>query len=128
MTTDLRYLTWSVILTLVQVVLTGVLAAREVGGPTLAGNRDNMPALTGIAGRAARAHRNILENIVLFAILVLTAQVSGRADGTTAIGAAVFFWARVAYVPAYLFGPTGLRPLIWGVSIVGLLMIFSRLL
>jgi uncharacterized MAPEG superfamily protein len=128
MTTDLRYLAWSVILTLAQVVLSGVLAAREVGGPTLAGNRDNMPALTGIAGRASRAHRNLLENIVLFAILVLTARVADRANGVTALGATVFFWARVAYVPAYLIGPTGLRPVVWGVSISGLLLIFSQLL
>jgi uncharacterized MAPEG superfamily protein len=128
MTTDLRYLAWSVILTLAQVFLAGYLGARQVGASTLAGPRDSMPALEGLAGRASRAHRNLLENIVLFAILVLTARLADRANGVTALGATVFFWARVAYVPAYLIGPNGLRPMVWGVSISGLLLIFSQLL
>ena len=42
-------------------------------GPILAGNRDTMPPLTGWALRATRAHLNMLESIVVFAI----AQIPG---------------------------------------------------
>ena len=46
-------------------------ATQQVGLPTLAGNREGLPDMKGWAGRAQRAHRNILESLVLFAILVL---------------------------------------------------------
>src|SRR3981189_848272 len=59
----------------------------QVGLPRLAGNRENMPELPGWAGRAERAHFNMLKNLVLFAILVLAAQVAGRPNPTTAMGA-----------------------------------------
>ena len=127
MTTDLTYLVWATALVLVQVVVTAVGASRQVGLPTLAGNRETMPVLTGWAGRASRAHRNMLENYPLFAALVLVAHISGRADATTGLGAAIWFWARVVYVPVYISGVPRLRPLVWFVSIVGLAMIFVRL-
>ena len=58
----------------------------QVGLPRLAGNRENMPELPGWAGRAEGAHFNMLKNLVLFAILVLAAQVAGRLNPTTAMG------------------------------------------
>ena len=95
-------------------------AMQQVGLPALAGNRENLPPITGWAGRAARAHRNMLESLVLFAALVLVAQVAGRANATTALGAEVFFWARVVYVPVYVIGIPWARTGVWGVSVVGL--------
>jgi len=128
MSPDLKLLVWTVILTFGQVVVTALGATMQVGLPTLAGNRDKMPELTGWAGRAQRAHRNMLENLMLFAALVLAAHAAGRADATTALGATIFFWARLVYAGVYIAGVPWLRTGIWAVSIVGLGMIASRLL
>ena len=92
----------------------------QVGLPPLAGNREDLPPITGWADRAARAHRNMLENLVLFAALVLVAQVAGKANATTALGAELFFWARLVYVPVYVIGIPWVRTGVWAVSVVGL--------
>jgi uncharacterized MAPEG superfamily protein len=49
-----------------------------------------------MGGRAARAHRNMLENLVWFASLVLIAVVTNKTNDMTLLGAQIFFWARVA--------------------------------
>ena len=67
MTPDLTLLLWSVALTFAQMVVAALAANGQVGLPTLAGNRDGMPPLTGFAGRGRRAHLNMLENLPLFA-------------------------------------------------------------
>ncbi len=74
-----------------------------------------------------RAHRNMLENLVLFAALVLAAQAAGLANETTALGALLFFWGRVAYAVIYLAGIPWLRTGAWAVSMVGLVLIFLQL-
>jgi uncharacterized MAPEG superfamily protein len=97
MSPDLKLLVWATALTLAQGIVAVLGAMRQVGLPALAGNRGNLPPITGWADRAARAHRNMLENLVLFASLVLVAQVAGKANATTAMGSEVFFWARLVY-------------------------------
>ena len=99
----------------------------QVGLPALAGNREHLPPIEGWAGRARRAHRNMLENLALFASLVLVAQVAGKANATTALGAELFFWARLIYAPVYVVGIPFLRTAAWLVSVVGLVMIFLQL-
>jgi uncharacterized MAPEG superfamily protein len=128
MSMDLKLLVWSAALTVLQVVIAASAATMQVGLPMLAGNRENLPQLTGFAGRAKRAHANMLESLVLFAILVLVAHVAGRANATTALGAQLFFWGRVAYAGLYLAGVAWVRTGAWTVSIVGLLLILSQLL
>ncbi len=127
MTPDLTLLVWATALTLVQALIAMFGALLQVGLTPLAGNRENMPPIEGWAGRAQRAHRNMLENIVLFAALVLVAQVAGKANATTALGAGLFFWARLVYVPVYLIGIPHLRTVVWLVSVVGLMLIFLQL-
>jgi uncharacterized MAPEG superfamily protein len=128
MTPELKLLVWSVGLTIVQVLVAVVGATLQVGTPALVGNRETLPPIEGWAGRAARAHRNMLENLVLFAILVLVAQVAGKANAMTALGAQLFFWGRVAYAPIYIIGIPWARTAAFGVSAAGLVLIFLQLL
>jgi len=128
MSIDLKLLIWSVALALVQMVVAVIGAQMQVGLPPLVGNRENLPAMSGWAGRAQRAHRNMLESIVMFAILVLVANVTGKANAMTALGSELFFWSRLAYTAIYLAGIPWIRTAAWGVSLVGLLLIFAQLI
>jgi len=127
MRADLHMLLWSVALTVVQMLIAAAGANFQVGLPALAGNRDALPAITGWAGRAQRAHRNMLESLPLFIALVLIAQATGHANAMTALGAQLFFWARLVYAIVYVAGIPWLRTLVWFVSIVGLVLIFQQL-
>jgi uncharacterized MAPEG superfamily protein len=127
MSPDLKLLVWSVLLTAVQMVVAVLFAIQQVGLPKLVGNRDGLPPFTEMAGRAQRAHRNMLESLVLFAALVLAAQVTGKANAATALGAQLFFWGRLAYAIVYLAGVPWVRTGVWAVSVVGLVMIFLQL-
>lgn len=127
MTPDLRILVWVVALTFIQVIVASLAAQGQVGLLTLAGNREGVGALDGFAGRAQRAHRNSLENLPLFIALVLVAHIAGKADATTLLGAQLFLWARVAHWLIYLAGIPWLRTLAWIVSVIGMVMIFTRL-
>jgi uncharacterized MAPEG superfamily protein len=124
---DLQMLVWSAALALVQMLVAVAGAQAQLGLPMLAGNRDNLPLVVGWAGRARRAHINMLESLVLFAIVVLVAHVTGAANDRSALGAQLFFGGRVAYAIVYVAGIPWLRTLVWAVSVVGLVLIFSCL-
>ena len=125
---EIKLLVWSAALAFVQVVIAVLGAMLQVGLPTLAGNREKMPEITGWAGRANRAHHNMTANLLVFAILVLVAQVTNKLDVTTVLGAQLFFWARLAYAAIYLAGIPWLRTAAWAVSVVGMVMIFIRVI
>lgn len=124
---ELHLLVWSVALCVAQMVAAVAGATLQVGLSQLAGNREPLPELTGWAGRATRAHRNMLESLVLFAALVLVAQAAGVSNPMTVLGAQLFFWARLAHAVVYLVGIPWLRTGVWAVSIAGLVLIFLQL-
>ena len=128
MSVELQLLVWATALTLVQAIIAAIGAQLQVGLPALAGNRERLPTIEGWAGRAQRAHRNMLENLVLFAALVLVAQIAGKSNVSTALGAQLFFWARLIYVPVYLVGiPWACAPACGLYPWSGLCMIFLQL-
>ena len=62
------------------------------------------------ARRAKRAHYNSVENLAVFATLVLVAYAMGKGDAHAILGASqVYFWARLVHFPAGAFGLTGIR-------------------
>lgn len=127
MTTDLVYLVLSTVLCFAQMLVAVFGALQQVGLPALAGNRDDLPEIVGWAGRAMRAHRNMLESLVLLAILVLVAKTAGRSNSITAFGAGLFFWARLVYAGVYVAGIPWVRTGVWGVSVIGLLIVLTQL-
>jgi uncharacterized MAPEG superfamily protein len=82
-------------------------------------NREAMPEPTPPCVRAERAARNMLENLLLFVAVFVAARLSGGETATTDRGAAIFFWARVAYFPFYLCGIRYLRTAAWAVALSG---------
>jgi uncharacterized MAPEG superfamily protein len=127
MTPELMYLLWSAALTLVLAAIAVSGATLQVGLPRLAGNREGMPEITGWAGRARRAHFNMLENLVLFAILVFAARFANVSNAMTLLGAQLFFFGRVAHAVIYIAGIPWLRTAAWTVSVIGLLLILWQL-
>jgi uncharacterized MAPEG superfamily protein len=128
MSPDLKILVWSVVLTFVEMLVAVLFANEQLGIGMLAGNREGLPELTSFAGRAQRAHRNMLESLPLFIALVLVAQVAGKTNSATLTGAELFFWGRLAHWLLYLIGIPWLRTLAWLVSVVGLIVIFWQLM
>ena len=124
---ELNLLVWAAVLTVVQVLVAVMGAFNQVGLMKLVGNREDMPKLTGWAGRAERAHLNMMQNLVLFAALVLVAVATGKTNEMTVLGAQLFLWGRVAYAIIYLAGLPWLRTLSWFVSVIGLVLIFLQL-
>jgi uncharacterized MAPEG superfamily protein len=128
MTPDMKFLLWSVALAFIQMLVAVSGATLQVGLPRLAGNREGLPELAGWAGRAQRAHRNMLENLALFIALVLIAEIARRTNATTLLGAELFFWGRLAHAVIYVAGLPWLRTLAWAVSVIGLILIFLQLI
>ena len=127
MSLELTFLIWSVALTFIQMLVAATGATLQFGLPDLAGNRENLPPATSWAGRAQRAHRNMLENLVLFAVLVLVTEITNHNNAMTGLGVQVFFWARVVYAVIYVIGLPWLRTGVWAISVIGLIMIFLQL-
>jgi uncharacterized MAPEG superfamily protein len=124
---ELMLLAWAVLLAFVQMLVAVSGHTLQVGLPALAGNREGVLPATGWAGRAARAHRNMIENLLLFAALVLIAVAAGKTNDMTLLGAQIFFWARLVYAFVYLAGIPWLRTGVWTVSVVGLALVFFAL-
>ena len=130
MNTLLQLALYMTVLTFVAILLGAILRNREWTADGLkAGlsNRDQLPAATALGGRAERAAENTKEGFLLFVPLVLIAQVTGH-SAEVLLGAQVFFWARVAYLPVYIAGITYLRSAIWGVGVAGLAMMLFAML
>lgn len=124
---ELMLLVWAVVLAFVQVLVAVQGAMMQVGLARLVSNRDAMPEITGWGGRAIRAHRNMLENIALFAPLIVVAVIAGKTNDMTLLGAQIFVWARLAYAVVYVAGIIWLRTLVWFASAIGLILIFAQL-
>jgi uncharacterized MAPEG superfamily protein len=128
MTLELKMLIWSTALAISQMVIALIAAIVEVGIVPLVGNRESIPPLSGWAGRAQRAYRNMLEGLAFFAALILVTQLAGKSNAATALGAQLFFWARLVYAPLYTIGIPWVRTAVWGISFVGLAQILMQLL
>ena len=131
MTPDLRFLIYSAVLTWVMVLTATLFRVRgwTMTGALLAfGNRDDLPEATLIAGRAERAARNMLENMVLFIALLVAAHAAGVTDTRVVTGAQLFLWARLVYFPVYLAGLRYVRTAVWFVGLIGLGVILAALI
>jgi uncharacterized MAPEG superfamily protein len=125
---ELNLIVWSVALCVLQMLISAILTHSQVGFATMIGNREGFPELTGAAGRARRAHENMVANLVLFASLMLVVAFTGKSDAMTTLGAQLFFWARLAYAFVYIAGSPWLRTAVWTVSVIGLALIFAQVL
>jgi uncharacterized MAPEG superfamily protein len=91
------------------------------------GNRDAETHCKGLPARTDRAAKNMLENMVLFTALALVASVGGVTDPHVELGARIFFWARIVYIPVYMIGIPVARTGVWAISVIGMGLIFASI-
>jgi uncharacterized MAPEG superfamily protein len=124
-----QMLCWSVVLGLGQLAVATLGGLVDQGLPYNISSRDlPPPSITRITARLQRAFGNFRETFVYFAVAVLVVTTMARNNPTSALGAQVYFWSRVAYVPVYAAGIPVLRTLFWAASIVGLVMVLGAAL
>jgi uncharacterized MAPEG superfamily protein len=80
------------------------------------------------AQRLMKAHSNAVENLVVFAALVLTAHALGISGGAIAGASVVYFWARVVHALAFTFAVPWLRTLAFTVGFFAQAVIAWQLL
>ena len=116
MSPDLRYLVLSALLCLLLWVpyIVGLIRARGNNPDDYKNPPD--PSQSPFLKRAYRAHVNLVENLPVFAILILVLHLTERATEATALAAAIFFWSRVAHAIVYWGGWPYIRTLAFAVG------------
>jgi uncharacterized MAPEG superfamily protein len=125
---ELTYLLWVTLLTAL-LWIPYVLDRLTVRGlPDTVGYPAQPKPQSAWAQRMKAAHANAVENLVVFATLVLLAHAAGISNSTTAMAAALYFWARVVHVLAYTFALPWVRTLAFAGGFVAQMMLASQLL
>ncbi|MBX3488967.1 MAPEG family protein [Parvibaculum sp.] len=122
MTVEIAMLFWASVLGLVQVGLQSLSFKRQAGNAYTVGARDEPLPPTGLAGRMERALRNFLETFPIFAAVILAVYATERTNQWSEIGAQIYFWGRLAYIPAYAAGLPWVRTFIWQIATVGIVL------
>lgn len=128
MTTELKYLTF---VTLFQALMwipyiLNTIAVR--GLVNAVGYPENPKPLAAWAARMKAAHYNAVENLVLFASLVLVANAAGVSNDATVLACTVYFWARVVHWLCYTLAVPWVRTLSFAVAWVCLLVLGWQLI
>jgi uncharacterized MAPEG superfamily protein len=116
MTSELMSLTWVVALTAVMWIPYILNTIMVQGLVDAVGYPDNPKPLAPWAARMKKAHYNAVENLVVFAALVLMLDAAGVSNATTVLACNIFFWARLMHLLVYTFGIPWLRTLSFVVS------------
>lgn len=129
MTPELIVLVLAALLAVVQLCWTAVLANLEIGPAYFLTPRDReAPQPSVRLGRLKRAYQNHIETLPLFAIAALALTLSDKGSDLTAACAWVYLGARVLFVPAYRFGWTPWRSVIWAAGFLAtVLMLLAAL-
>lgn len=101
MSTELSFLTWTCVLTSVMwipYILNMILVRGLVDA---VGYPESPAPLAPWAQRMKKAHYNAIENLAVFAALVLVVQAVGANNAVTAAAAQIYFWARLVHFVSY---------------------------
>ena len=115
MTTELTMLVWATGLTGVLWV-PYVLAIGQQSGLMNLLKYAPIPDLPDWVVRAKAHHRNSVENLVIFAALIITAHLANENSAATASAAITYFWSRVAHLVIHYAGLPYLRTIAFFVS------------
>ena len=122
MTTELWLLFWSLWLYGLYLGAQALIFRWRYGIRYAASARDEALPEGEVLGRAERALRNFQETWPVFISLTLIGHLAMPGEPLMLWGAIVWFAARIAYLPLYLFGVFMIRSLVWNVSLIGLII------
>lgn len=124
MQTELICLAWAAVLGLVHIFAAAHVKTRQYGTKWNVGARDEtLPLPEPVVGRLMRAQANFFETFPIFAVAALIAVLSGRTGSGTASGAVLYLFARIVYLPLYAAGVPVLRTIVFGLSLVGIVLV-----
>ena len=103
---------------IVTILVQVITAQAQVGLEMLVKPRDDIPILTGTAGRMERAQLNSIVAMALFAPAILILAHKGLSTPTTLLAAQAFLIARIIYVVVYAMGLPWARTIVWLVGFV----------
>jgi len=128
MTSELMSLTWVVALSAIMWVPYVLNTIMVRGLVDAVGYPDNPKPLAPWAERMKKAHYNAVENLVIFAALVLMLNAAGVSNGTTVLVCNIYFWARLVHLTVYTFGIPWLRTLSFALSWVCIVTLIWQLI
>lgn len=128
MTVELKYLVYVTVLTALLWIpyVLNRMAVRGIADTV--GYPENPKPSAKWAQRLQAAHSNAVENLVVFATLVLVAHATGVSNETTAFACCLYFWARLGHAVVYTLGLPWLRTLTWTAGFVGQALLAWQLL
>lgn len=119
----MQILVYAIVLGLVQLLLSVSLNVARRGLHYGVGPRDDVPKPLGkIASRIERAWKNFIETFPFFAASILLAHALNKSTPNSVLGAQIYIWSRVLYVPFYIFGIPWLRTMSWVASVAGIVL------
>lgn len=122
-------LAWSILLGLVYLVLGAALGkSRREMAWNMSSRDAPPPPRTLHGGRAQRAFHNFMETFPFFAAALVCAIATSRDGYLPELGAQLYFWARVAYLPIYILAVPVIRSLVWFVSIAGIVLLVASII
>lgn len=113
MSVEMTVLGYAALLQVAQMMAYSISANMQVDLKKALGPRDTPVELHGTAGRLKRALSNHFEGLILFAVACILVNYNGQSTGFTQGCAWVYLVARILYVPAYAFGLSPWRSVIW---------------
>jgi uncharacterized MAPEG superfamily protein len=122
MITPLSSLLFSAALTWTMILVAALARTRfwSIGGvKTAFGNRDEPGEPSRFAERADRAAKNMVENLPIFAAVLLAASLAKIPASDLALPCALFVGGRLLYAPLYWGGVKYLRTASWAASLAG---------
>ena len=127
MTTELTMLILSVGLLMLTLLIQASAGILSNGLMAQAGSRDELPEKKVFHARVTRLRDNMIENLLMFAPVVLVAQAMGVSNDMTILGAQLFFFGRLAHAVIYLMAVPLVRPVAFAVAWAGIILIARQL-
>jgi len=125
---ELQTLFCAILLGLIQLLLATLFSVGARGLPWGISARDEPPAKLGtFGGRIERAYLNFMETFPFFLGAVLLAHALGKSTPHSVLGAEIYLWARVLYVPLYALAIPFTRTLCWAASMIGIVMVITAI-
>lgn len=123
-TLELQMLAYSALLGLAHLTVLTALGVSQRGLAWGVSARDtDAPPLPVHVARLERAYHNFRETFPLFAAGIMIANAIGQHAPMVMLGAQIYFWARLAYVPAYVLAVPFTRTLCWAAAMTGITLV-----